>query len=56
MFEKHTASQTAGRYRLLILGGHSSHATPSFDHFCTARKIIPLYMPLIHLIYFNHLI
>ena len=45
MFEKHTASQTAGRYRLLILDGHSSHATASFDHFCTERKIIPLYMP-----------
>ena len=45
MFEKHTASQTAGRYRPLILDGHSSHATASFDHFCTARKIIPLYMP-----------
>lgn len=45
MFEKHTASQTAGRYRLLILDGHSSHATASFDHFCTERRIIPLYMP-----------
>ena len=45
MFEKHPASQTAGRYRLLILDGHSSHATASFDHFCTERRIIPLYMP-----------
>ena len=45
MLEKHTASQTAGRYRLLILDGHSSHATASFDHFCTERRIIPLYMP-----------
>lgn len=45
MFEKHTASQTAGQYRLLLLDGHCSHATASFDHFCTARKIIPLYMP-----------
>ncbi|BCR86319.1 uncharacterized protein ACHE_30306S [Aspergillus chevalieri] len=44
MFEKHTASQTAGRYRLLILDGHSSHATASFDQFCTERRIIPLYM------------
>jgi len=39
MFVKHTASQTAGRYRPLILDGHSSHA--SFDCFCTARKIVP---------------
>ena len=37
--------QTAGRYRLLILDGHSSHATASFDQFCTERRIIPLYMP-----------
>ena len=46
MFEKHARpSRTAGRYRLLILDGHSSHATTSFDHFCMERKIIPLYMP-----------
>ena len=45
MFEKHTASQAIGRYRLLILNGHSSHATATFDHFCTERNIIPLYMP-----------
>jgi len=45
MFEKHTASRTAGRYRLLILDGHSSHATAEFDKFCTERDIIPLYMP-----------
>ena len=44
MFEKHT-SETAGRYRLLILDGHSSHATANFDHFCMERRIIPLYMP-----------
>ena len=45
IFEKYTASQTVGKYRLLILDGHSSHATADFDHFCTERKIIPLYMP-----------
>jgi len=45
VFEKHTASRTVGRYRLLILDGHSSHATAEFDKFCTERKIIPLYMP-----------
>ncbi|WP_346962629.1 hypothetical protein, partial [Staphylococcus aureus] len=44
MFEKHT-SETAGRYCLLILDGHSSHATANFDHFCMERRIIPLYMP-----------
>ena len=45
IFEKYTASQTVGKYRLLILDGHSSHATADFDHFCTERRIIPLYMP-----------
>ena len=45
IFEKHTASQTAGRYQLLILDGDSSHATANFDHFCMERGIIPLYMP-----------
>ena len=45
IFEKHTASQKGGDYRLLILDGHSSHATASFDHFCMQRRIIPLYMP-----------
>ena len=45
MFEKHTATQTAGDYQLLILDGHSSHATAGFDYFCTAQNIIPLYMP-----------
>ena len=45
VFEKHTASQTAVQYRLLILDGHSSHATLEFDQFCTSKKIIPLYMP-----------
>lgn len=45
MFENHTASRTIGRYRLLILDGHGSHATAEFDKFCTERHIIPLYMP-----------
>ncbi|ODM14636.1 hypothetical protein SI65_09981 [Aspergillus cristatus] len=45
VFEPHTASRTLGRYRMLILDGHSSHATAEFDRFCTERNIIPLYMP-----------
>ncbi|KKA16411.1 hypothetical protein T310_10018 [Rasamsonia emersonii CBS 393.64] len=44
-FETYTASYTVGRYRLLILDGHSSHATAGFDKFCTEKNIIPLYMP-----------
>jgi hypothetical protein len=30
---------------MLILDGHSSHATPEFDQFCTENKIITLCMP-----------
>jgi len=44
-FNQHTATRTAGVYRLLILDGHSSHATPEFDQFCTENKIITLCMP-----------
>lgn len=44
-FNRHTASRTHGVYRLLILDGHSSHATPEFDQFCTENKIITLCMP-----------
>lgn len=45
LFEPNTASRTIGRYRLLILDGHGSHATAEFDRFCMEKKIIPLYMP-----------
>ncbi|KAF2837713.1 DDE-domain-containing protein, partial [Patellaria atrata CBS 101060] len=34
-----------GVYRLLILDGHSSHATPEFDQYCTENKIITLCIP-----------
>ena len=44
-FNQHTAARTAGVYRLLILDGHSSHATPEFDQYCTENKIITLCMP-----------
>jgi hypothetical protein len=44
-FNRHTASQTKGVYRLLILDGHGSHATPEFDQYCTENKIITLCMP-----------
>jgi hypothetical protein len=44
-FHRHTESRTTGAYRLLILDGHSSHATPEFDQFCTENKIITLCMP-----------
>jgi hypothetical protein len=44
-FNQYTAARTAGVYRLLILDGHSSHATPEFDQYCTENKIITLCMP-----------
>jgi hypothetical protein len=44
-FNQHTKSRTKGTYRLLILDGHSSHATPEFDQYCADNKIITLCMP-----------
>ena len=44
-FNRCTQSCTKGVHRLLILDGHGSHATPKFDQFCTANKIITLCMP-----------
>ena len=44
-FNRHTTSRTRGVYRLLILDGHSSHATPEFDQYCKENNIITLCMP-----------
>lgn len=44
-FNRHTEARTQGAYRLLILDGHSSHATPEFDLYCIEHKIITLCMP-----------
>jgi hypothetical protein len=44
-FNRHTKSCTQRAYRLLILDGHGSHATPEFDQYCTDNKIITLCMP-----------
>ncbi|SLM33415.1 conserved hypothetical protein [Lasallia pustulata] len=45
VFNKHTKARTVGQYRLLILDGHGSHATPKFDRFCLDNAIITLCMP-----------
>jgi hypothetical protein len=45
VFEPNTASKSIGKYRLLILNGHGSHATPQFDQYCSNRSIITLCMP-----------
>lgn len=44
-FNRHTEARTVGTWRLLILDGHSSHATPQFDRYCTEHKIVTLCMP-----------
>ena len=44
-FNRCTQTQTVGTYRLLIVDGHSSHATPEFDLYCTQNRIITLCMP-----------
>ncbi|KAF2834453.1 CENP-B protein [Patellaria atrata CBS 101060] len=44
-FDNYTKSYIKGVYRLLILDGHSSHATPKFDQYCMENKIITLCMP-----------
>ena len=45
VFNEYTKVRTVGQYRLLILDGHGSHATPEFDRFCLDNAIITLCMP-----------
>lgn len=45
LFIPATDSCTKGKYRLLILDGHSSHLTPQFDQICEQHSIIPICMP-----------
>jgi hypothetical protein len=44
-FDKWTKHRTTGTYRLLILDGHGSHATPEFDLFCSENNIITECLP-----------
>jgi len=44
-FDKFTKDRCVGTYRLLILDGHGSHATPEFDLFCSQNHIIALCLP-----------
>ncbi|KAF1929830.1 transposase, partial [Didymella exigua CBS 183.55] len=44
-FNRHTQTRSSGARRLLILDGHSSHATPEFDQYCADNLIITLCMP-----------
>jgi hypothetical protein len=45
VFEPFTRSKTTEKYRLLILDGHDSHATPEFDQYCKEKLPITLCMP-----------
>lgn len=45
IFDPCTRPFTRGRYRVLVLDGHSSHLTPKFDQYCTTNNIIPVCMP-----------
>ena len=44
-FNRNTETCTVGAWRLLILDGYRSHATPEFDQFCADNKIITLCIP-----------
>jgi hypothetical protein len=44
-FDRHTASRTKGKYRLLILDGHESHHSTEFELYCKQNNIITLCMP-----------
>lgn len=45
LFEPSTMPRTTGRYRLLIMNGHSSLVTAKFDRSCMEKQIVPLYLP-----------
>lgn len=45
IFDPISRPLTIGRYRMLVLDGHSSHLTPKFDQYCAENDIIPVCMP-----------
>jgi DDE superfamily endonuclease len=44
-FDLYTKPQIRGKYRLLILNGHTSHVSVPFIEFCEQQCIIPLCLP-----------
>ena len=44
-FDHHTEQRTTGRYRLLVLDGHSSHTSLDFIQYCEEHNIIALCFP-----------
>ncbi|ESZ98945.1 hypothetical protein SBOR_0603 [Sclerotinia borealis F-4128] len=51
-FDKHTIYRRTGKYRMLVLDGHESHESISFQSYCTENDIIYLKLPP----HSNHLI
>jgi len=45
-FIPHIMGQIKGKYCLLVLDGHDSHLTATFDKICQGNNIIPICMPL----------
>ena len=44
-FDQYPSSQIKGKYRLLILDGHTSHVSLPFIEYCEEHNIIPLCLP-----------
>jgi hypothetical protein len=44
-FERESARQQVGEYRMLILDGYGSHLTLDFISFCEEHKIVPFRLP-----------
>jgi hypothetical protein len=44
-YHQHSERRTKGKYRLLILDGHTSHQSVDFEDFCKQNNIITLCMP-----------
>jgi hypothetical protein len=50
-FDKHTAAQAKGPYRMLVLDRHESHESVEFQEYCKSHNIITLGLPP----HFSHL-
>lgn len=44
-FDHYTKLQTHGKYRLLIVNGHTNHVSYKFIKYCTDHDIVLLYLP-----------
>jgi hypothetical protein len=46
VFNRYTRVRARGKYRLLVLDGHSSHVTQAFIEYAHTNKILLLVFPL----------